>query len=160
MDGYSVNNSCAAGTSIRVLLADDHRAFLERMQRLLDHQPNLRVVGAATHGKDAVRLTQELEPDIVVMDISMPTLNGIDATKEIGKRRPDTKVLCLTVHTERHFLSAMFQAGARGYILKDCPFDELTYAISLVHSGKNYICNQMAHYVDQADQLGKKRRKP
>ena len=112
------------------------------------------------HGKDAVRLTQELEPDIVVMDISMPKLNGIDATKEIGKRRPDTKVLCLTVHTERRFLSAMFRAGASGYILKDCSFDELTSAISLVHSGKKYVCHQMAHYVDQVDQLGKSRRKP
>ncbi len=160
MNGYGSNSSCAADTRIRILLVDDHKIFLERMQRLLDGQPNLRVVGAATHGKDAVRLTQELEPDIVVMDISMPKLNGIDATKEIGKRRSDTKVLCLTVHTERHFMSAMFQAGALGYILKDCPFDELTSAISSVHSGKKYVCHQMAHYIDQVDQLGKTRRKP
>jgi DNA-binding NarL/FixJ family response regulator len=85
------------------------------------------------------------------MDISMPELNGIDATREIMKTMPRTRVLCLTVHTEHHFVSAMFRAGAIAYILKDCPFEELARAISLVHAGKQYVCQQMAHYIDQVD---------
>lgn len=134
--------------SIRILLADDHKIFVERMQRLLNKEPNMEVVATAANGKDAVKLTRELEPDIVLMDISMPELNGIDATKQIKKRMSHTKVLCLTVHSEKHYVSAMFRAGTMGYVLKDCPFEELSRAISVVHSGKTYVSSQIAHLIN------------
>lgn len=134
--------------TIRILLADDHKIYVKRLQRQLDKEPNMRVVGAAANGKDAVMLAQELLPDIVLMDISMPVMNGVEATKEIKKRVPHTKVLCLTVHSEKHFVSAMFKAGATGCILKDCPFEEFARAISIVHSGKRYISPQIAHLVN------------
>ena len=134
--------------SISILLADDHKVFRERIRRLLDKEPVIKVLGTAANGKDAVKLAYKLQPDVVVMDISMPGMNGIDATKEIKKRIPRTKVLCLTVHSERYFVSAMFRAGALGYVLKDCPFEELTRAIAVVQSGKMYASNQIRSYID------------
>ena len=134
--------------SISILLADDHKVFRERMRRLLDREPRMKVLDTAANGKDAVRLAQELHPDVVIMDISMPEMNGVDATKEIKKIMPHTKVLCLTVHSERYFVSAMFRAGAIGYVLKDCPFEELARAIAVVHSGKAYASRQVAHYIN------------
>jgi two-component system response regulator NreC len=143
---------------IRVLLADDHIIFVERMQRLFAEESNINVVGAAANGKDAVKLALELQPDIVLMDISMPEMNGIDATKEIKTRVPNTKVLCLTVHSERHFVLSMFRAGAIGYVLKDCPFKELIRAVSVVHSGKKYISPQIDDQTKNVDYTQQKRR--
>jgi DNA-binding NarL/FixJ family response regulator len=137
--------------SIKTLLVDDHKTFLEQTIRLLDKECNIEVVGSAVNGKEAMELALELKPDIVVMDISMPEMNGIDVTKELRKRMPAIKVLCLTVHAERHFVTAMLKAGAIGYVLKDCPSEELTRAISIVHSGKKYVCRQVAHYVKNAN---------
>ena len=137
--------------SIKTLLVDDHKIFLEQTIRLLDKECNIEVVGSAVNGKEAMERVLELKPDIVVMDISMPEMNGIDVTKELRKRMPAIKVLCLTVHAERHFVTAMLKAGAIGYVLKDCPFEELTRAISIVHSGKKYVCRQVAHYVKNAN---------
>ncbi len=137
--------------SIRVLLVDDHKIFVKQMQHLFDKEPNIKVIGTAANGKDAIKLTRKLLPDIVVMDISMPKLNGIDATKEIKKGMPHMKVLCLTVHSEKHFVSAMLRAGAAGYVLKDCPFEELTRAISAVYAGKTYISKQIAKYFEDVD---------
>lgn len=137
--------------SIKTLLVDDHKTFLEQTIRLLDKEHNIDVVGSAVNGKEAMERALELKPDIVVMDISMPEMNGIDVTKELRKRMPAIKVLCLTVHAERHFVTAMLKAGAIGYVLKDCPFEELTRAISIVHSGKKYVCRQVAHYVKNAN---------
>ncbi|MBA7652928.1 Transcriptional regulatory protein LnrK [subsurface metagenome] len=134
--------------TVSVLLVDDNNVFLKQTHSLLGNRPNITVVGTASNGKDAVELAVRLQPDIVVMDISMPGLNGIDATQEINKRMPHTKVLCLTVHSERHFVLAMFRAGAIGYVLKDCPFEELARAISIVHSGKIYASPQIAHYIN------------
>lgn len=134
--------------AVSVLLVDDNNGFLKRMHSLLGNRRNITVVGTASNGKDAVKLALKLQPDTVVMDISMPELNGIEATKAIKKKMPHTKVLCLTVHSERHFVLAMFRAGAIGYVLKDSPFEELARAISVVHSGKKYVSPQIAHHID------------
>lgn len=133
--------------SIRILLADDHKIFREGMHSLLEKEPNMDVIGGADNGKDTVKLAQELLPDVVVMDITMPDLNGIDATHQIRKKAPHTRVLCLSMHSERNFVLAMFKAGAAGYLLKDCAFEELTRAIYTVHSNKIYISPQIAHYI-------------
>lgn len=137
--------------SIRILIADDHAAFVERTRNFLDHEPGMKVVAAAVNGQEAVQLAQELEPDVVLMDISMPKMNGIEATKRIDKKMPHTKVLCLTVHSEKQFVSAMFRAGVVGYVLKDGPFEELSKAISLAHEGKRYVSPQIAQYVNDVN---------
>lgn len=139
--------------SIRIILVDDHTIFLDQTSRLLNKEPNVEVVGHAGNGKDAVKLALELQPDIVIMDISMPKLNGIDATKKIKKKMPHAKVLCLTVHSERHYVSAMFRAGAIGYVLKDSPFEEFVRAISIVHSGKKYMSPLIQHFSNDVDRF-------
>lgn len=134
---------------IRTLLVDDHKTFLEQTSRLLDKAKNIEVVGTAVNGKEAMELAVQLKPDVVVMDISMPEMSGIDVTKAIRKRTPGMRVLCLTVHAERRFVTAMFEAGASGYVLKDCPFEELTRAISEVHAGKEYVCKEITQHNSQ-----------
>lgn len=133
--------------SIRILLADDHKIFREGMRSLLEKEPNMLVIGEAGNGKETVKLAQELLPDVVIMDITMPDLNGIDATQQLKKKTPHTQVLCLSQHSERNFVLAMFEAGAAGYLLKDSAFDELTRAIYAVYSNKIYISPQIAHYI-------------
>jgi DNA-binding NarL/FixJ family response regulator len=133
--------------SIRILLADDHKIFREGMRGLLEKEADMLVIGEASNGKDTVRLAQELHPDVVVMDITMPDLNGIDATSQVKKEAPHTKVLCLSMHSERNFVLAMFKAGAAGYLLKNCAFDELTRAIYAVFSNKMYVSPQITHHV-------------
>lgn len=133
--------------SIRILLADDHKIFREGMRGLLEKEADMVVIGEASNGKDTVRLAQELHPDVVVMDITMPDLNGIDATSQVKKKAPHTKVLCLSMHSERNFVLAMFKAGAAGYLLKNCAFDELTRAIYAVFSNKMYVSPQITHHV-------------
>jgi len=133
--------------SIRILLADDHVIFREGMRGLLEKEATMAVIGEASNGKDTVRLAQELHPDVVVMDITMPDLNGIDATRQVKKKAPQTKVLCLSMHSERNFVLAMFKAGAAGYLLKNCAFDELTRAIYAVFSNKMYVSPQITHHV-------------
>jgi DNA-binding NarL/FixJ family response regulator len=133
--------------SIRILLADDHKIFREGMRGLLEKEADMLVIGEASNGKDTVRLAQELHPDVVVMDITMPDLNGIDATSQVKKKAPHTKVLCLSMHSERNFVLAMFKAGAAGYLLKNCAFDELTRAIYAVFSNKMYVSPQITHHV-------------
>ena len=118
--------------STRILLADDHMIFREGIRSLLGKEPDVEVVGAADNGKETVRLVKELHPDVVVMDIAMPGLNGIEATREIKKKVPDTKVLCLSMHSDRKFVLEMFRAGASAYLLKNCAFKELTRAIHTV----------------------------
>ena len=138
--------------SIKTVLVDDHKTFLEQTSQQLDKEHNIEVVGTAGNGKEAVNLALKLHPDVVVMDISMPEMNGIDATKEIRKKVPHTKVLCFTVHSEKFFLRAMLRAGAIGYILKDCPFEELVGAISSVYERKMYVSHQLARYVSDVNQ--------
>jgi len=133
--------------SIRILLADDHKIFREGMRSLLEKEPNMIVIGEAGNGKETVKLAKELMPDVVIMDITMPDLNGIDATQQLKKKAPNTKVLCLSQHSERNFVLAMFEVGASGYLLKDSAFDELTRAIYAVYSKKVYISPQIAHYI-------------
>src|SRR5688572_30399030 len=105
--------------SVRIVIADDHKLMREGLSSLLNQQPDIQVVGQATNGRDAVQLTERETPDVVVMDVSMPDLNGIDATRQIISRLPRTKVIALSMHSDRQFVAEMFRVGARGYLLKD-----------------------------------------
>jgi DNA-binding NarL/FixJ family response regulator len=125
--------------SIRILLADDHTIVLQGLSRFLQEQEGMDVVGQAKDGPAAVALARELRPDVVIMDISMPGLSGIEATREIRSENPDIKIIGLSMHAARRYVQEMCKAGARGYLLKDCDFDELTGAIQTVADGGTYF---------------------
>lgn len=120
---------------IRVLLADDHAILRQGTVELLQHEPDLDIVGEASDGLEAVRLAQELHPDIVVMDVRMPELSGVEATRRIRDELPDVKVIVLTAHSDDQYIFSAIEAGASGYLLKTVPVRELTAAIRQVHSG-------------------------
>ncbi|MFA5422752.1 MAG: response regulator transcription factor [Phycisphaerae bacterium] len=124
---------------IRILLADDHAIVRHGLSKSIQNEEDMEVVGLASDGLTAIKLVDELRPDVVIMDIGMSELNGIEATREIMHRRPDAKVIGLSMHSAKKFVSEMFRAGAKGYLLKDCEFDELAEAIRTVASGKNYL---------------------
>lgn len=133
--------------SIKVLLADDHKIVREGFRKLLDQEVGIEVIGEADTGRRTVELAQELAPDVIVMDITMPDLNGIDATHQIRKKVPNARVLCLSMHSDKRFVLAVLRAGASGYLLKDCPFEELSRAIHAVARNEVYLSTQIAHYV-------------
>ncbi|MCU0294095.1 MAG: response regulator transcription factor [Thermoanaerobaculaceae bacterium] len=117
---------------VRIVLADDHRMVREGLRDLLERRTDLQVVGEAADGETAARLARELRPDIVILDVSMPRLNGIEATRRIVAECPTVKVLALSMHSDRRFVIEMLKAGASGYLLKDGAFDELVHAIESV----------------------------
>jgi len=123
----------------RILLADDHAIILQGLYSLLEKEPGIEVAGAVEDGRKAVELVRELRPDIVIMDISMPNLNGIDATYRIVHEFGGVKVIALSIHSNRRFVADMLRAGASGYILKECLFDELVEAIRTVSKGGIYL---------------------
>jgi DNA-binding NarL/FixJ family response regulator len=125
--------------SIRILLADDHAVLRHGLSRSLAMESDFEVVAQADDGHTAVDLVRETKPDLVVMDISMPGLNGMDATRQIRKDCPHVKVIGLSMHSNDKYIREMFKAGASGYLLKNCPFEELTEAIRSVMGGKTYI---------------------
>jgi DNA-binding NarL/FixJ family response regulator len=125
--------------AIKVLLADDHKIVRDGLRSLLEKEDELRVVGEASNGQIAVELCRELSPDIVVMDIGMPVMNGIEATERIIADHPASKVVGLSMHSDRRFVSSMLEAGASGYLLKDCAFDQLIDAIHAVLDGQIYL---------------------
>ncbi len=123
----------------RVLLADDHKILRQGLRTLLEQEKAIQVVGEADNGRSSVKLTGELAPDVVIMDVAMPDLNGIDATRRITEAEPRTRVLALSMHSDGRYVKGMLQAGARGYILKDCAAEELTHAIRSVMAGQVYV---------------------
>lgn len=120
---------------IRVLIADDHPVFRDGLASLLATQPDVAVVATAADGAEAVRLTAAHAPDVVVMDLQMPEMNGIDATRAIGEAQPDVRVLVFTMGEEDGTVLAAMRAGARGYLVKGASQDEVARAISTVHAG-------------------------
>lgn len=129
--------------SIRILLVDDHQIFREGLRALLGAQKDFAIVGEAHDGREAVRLAKELKPDVVVMDVSMPRLSGTEATRQIVSACPQTKVLCLSMFADHRFVTAALEAGATGYILKDCAFEEFVQAIQSVHARETYLCTRV-----------------
>lgn len=129
--------------SLRILLADDHRMFADGLAALLGQEPDLKVVGTARDGRRAVKAALRLKPDVIAMDVSMPGLSGIEATRQIVAERPAVKVLCLSMHRERQYLRAALEAGASGYVLKDRAPALLIAAIRCVAGGGTYLCPEM-----------------
>jgi len=135
--------------SIKVLLAEDHHIIRQGIRSLLEKEKGIEVIGEATDGRETVDLAKQLQPDVVVMDISMPNMNGIEATRKICQENPDIKVIALSVHSDDPFVSGMLTAGASGYLLKDCLLDELIKAIEMVTKGRLYLSARIAQKVVQ-----------
>jgi len=133
--------------SIKVLLVDDHTLIREGLRSLLEKQPDVQVVGEAEDGRRAHELVAELSPDIVIMDVTMPRLGGIEATRQITGEFPSVKVIALSIHSKRRFVADMLSAGAAGYILKECLFDELVQAIQAVAAGGRYLSPRITDVV-------------
>ncbi len=132
---------------IRVLIADDHKIMLAGLRSLLEKQTDIEVVAEAENGRKAVQCAMDNKPDVVVMDVSMPDLNGIEATKQIVASLPDTRVIALSMHSDKRFVMGMLQAGASGYLLKDCASQELANAIFQVADGKKYLSPEITGVV-------------
>jgi len=133
--------------TIKIILADDHQVMREGLKSLLNQQKDMQVIGEADDGQAVVRLTKKLEPDIVVLDIGMPNMNGIQATQHIVAEVPDTKVLALSMHSDHQFVVKMLQAGASGYMLKDCALEELISAVRTISNGKFYLSKDVTGVV-------------
>jgi len=125
--------------NIRILLADDHTVMRSGLRVLLERQPDFQVVGEASDGHEAVELTGSLSPDVVVADIAMPRLNGLDATQQITAKYPAVAVVVLSMHSDEGYIVRALKAGARGYLLKDSAETDLISAIRAVHEGKAFF---------------------
>ncbi|MEI6775796.1 MAG: response regulator transcription factor [Chloroflexales bacterium] len=126
-------------SNIRVLLAEDHTIVRKGLRSLLDAEVNIEVVGEADDGRQAIQKAQQFQPDVVLMDITMPVLNGLEATRQIKKLLPQIRVLVLTVHTSEEYIFQILQAGAAGYVVKQAAVEELIAAIMAVSQGNAFI---------------------
>jgi DNA-binding NarL/FixJ family response regulator len=129
---------------IAVLLVDDHTVVRQGLRALLESEGDLKVVGEAENGRQAVRLAKQILPDVVVMDVAMPVLNGIEATRQISKELPSIKVLGLTSYGDDDYVSQLMEAGARGFLIKQTAADDLLNAIRQVKEGKTYFSPSIA----------------
>ena len=132
---------------LRVLLGDDHTVLRQGLRKILEERRDWRVVAEAGNGRDAVREALALNPDVAVLDIGMPLLNGIEATRQIARRAPSVRVLILSMHSDQAYVTQAVQAGARGYLLKDSAAAELIEAIAAVSTGKSFFSPAVAQVV-------------
>ncbi|MHB9156145.1 MAG: response regulator [Endomicrobiales bacterium] len=134
---------------IRIMIADDHRIFREGLRALIEKEKDMEVVAEAENGHKAVQLAAQLSPELVVMDIAMPVLNGIEATQRIKEKKPAVRVIILSSYSYKRFLTDAFNAGASGYLLKEGAFDEMIRAVHAVTMDKVYVSPQVAGTVVQ-----------
>ena len=132
---------------IKILIADNHKIFREAVGSLLNNEPDMEVVGVAEDGRTAVQLARELQPNVITMEISMPNLNGIDATRQITHEMPKVKAIALSACRDKRSVREMLKAGASGYVTKECAFEELIAAIRDVASNQIYLCSQVSKVV-------------
>ncbi|PIE00642.1 MAG: DNA-binding response regulator [Acidobacteria bacterium] len=133
--------------NIRILLVDDHKMLLHSLKEAIDQELDLGVVALAENGREAVKLAQKYDPDIIIMDISMPELNGIEAVRKIIKEKPQQKILTLSMHADKHYIIGMLRAGVSGYVLKTNAFEELACAIRQVAEGNFYVSPEITGVV-------------
>jgi two-component system, NarL family, response regulator NreC len=132
---------------IKVLIADDHMIIREGLRSLIEKEAGMEVVAEAGSGREAIRLVEKLKPGVVIMDIAMSDMNGVEASRKITTGTPEVKVLALSMHRDRRYVLGMLEAGASGYVLKDCAFEELAGAIRQVAMGHTYLSPRIADVV-------------
>jgi DNA-binding NarL/FixJ family response regulator len=132
---------------LTVLIADDHRLFRDGLRGLLEREGHVQVVAETADGPDTVAAAARLRPDVVLMDISMPGLNGIEAARRIVALSPGTRIVMLSMHADRRFVTESLKAGATGYLLKDCDFDEVLHAVHAVTAGTIYLAGPISESV-------------
>jgi two-component system response regulator NreC len=142
--------------ALRILLADDHTVVRQGLRKVLEERPEWQVVAEAGDGRDAVRLAEQHRPDVAVVDVAMPLLNGIEATRQITKRAPQTRVLVLSMYSDEAYVTQMLKAGATGYLLKDSADVDLLQAVQAVSQGKSFFSPAVARLMsdDYARQRG------
>ena len=128
---------------IRIIIADDHQLFREGLANLLSDSKDIEIIAQAGNGIDAFEKAKELKPDVVLMDIAMPELDGVEATRKILTEMPDMKVIAISMHAEKQYIKGMLEAGSSGYLLKNCSYGELLRAIHSVHNGKKYLSDKI-----------------
>ena len=133
--------------SIRILLVDDHQMMRDGLRSILDLEGDLDVVGEAANGHEALEMVKKLQPDVIVMDVGMKGLNGIEATRQIKAENPRASVIGLSTHSDGPYVLSMLEAGASGYVLKDAAVDEMRRAIRAVAGGHHYLCPEIAKSV-------------
>jgi DNA-binding NarL/FixJ family response regulator len=131
----------------KILLADDHAILREGLRAVLEREADLKVVGEAGDGREAVAMANQLCPDVVVMDVGMPGLNGVEATRQLRTQAPEVKVIALSAYADKQFVLAMLEAGARGYVVKASGSDEVLRAVRAVIQGRKYLCPEAAKAV-------------
>ncbi|MEL0612483.1 response regulator transcription factor [Marinomonas arenicola] len=129
-------------SKIRVLLVDDHMLVLDGLQARLEMEANIEVIGTASNGLEALEKAQQLQPDLVLMDVSMPILNGLEATKRFRSEQANIKILMLSMHNDKEYILSLIQSGANGYVLKDVSSEELVQAINMVYQGGTYFSSK------------------
>lgn len=144
--------------AIKVLIADDHQLFREGLVNLISSAPDIEVIGEAKDGKEATEKTKELKPDVVLIDIGMPEMNGIEATRILKKQQSEVKVIAVSMHSDRQFVKGILEAGADGYLLKNCTYRQLINAIKSVVEGKKYLSDDITEmviqgYLDPAEEV-------
>jgi DNA-binding NarL/FixJ family response regulator len=133
--------------TIRVLIADDHQLFREGLVNLLSSAPEIEVIGQAKDGKDATEKAVKLKPDILLIDIGMPVMSGIEATRFLKKEMPQLKIIAVSMHSDRQYVKGILEAGADGYLLKNCTYRQLTDAIESVFVGKKILSDDITDMV-------------
>ena len=132
-----------------IILVDNHRILSEGLRGLLSQEPDMQVIADAQDGREAIELVGRLRPDVVLMDVVMPELNGIEATRQIRKEYPSVRVLALSMHVDKRYVLGMLEAGAAGYLPKDSNFEEVVRAVRAVASGQVYLSPRIANIVVQ-----------
>ncbi len=140
--------------SIRILIADDHQLFREGIANLLSASLQIEIIAQAENGQEAIEKAKNLKPDIIIMDLSMPVINGVDATRILHKELPETRVLVLSMHCDKHYIKEALEAGASGYLFKNCTYDQLIEAVNTVYRGKKYLSDKITEVLIQ-DYLSK-----
>ena len=132
---------------MKILIADDHGIVRQGLKVLIENEADMEVVGEAEDGLMVMQLAKQLSPDVILMDISMPNLNGVEATHLILKENPDIRIIALSVHFDKHFVTEMLKVGAWGYVLKSCLFDEVLRALRTVNAGEHYLSPKITEVV-------------